>query len=69
LFYIKEGTQLFYQRNLVISQISGYLLGGCSVSSQRFLIQNSPAVKESVRPQKGHREKRCEIQGGGQEMA
>jgi len=22
-----------------------------------------------VRPQKGHSEKRCEIQGGGQEMA
>jgi len=35
------------------------------------LIQNSPAVKTSVRPQKGHCEKRCEleIQGGGQEMA
>jgi len=33
-----------------------------------YLIQNSPALK-SVRPQKGHCEKRCEIQGGGQEMA
>jgi len=33
------------------------------------LIQNSPAVKKSVRPQKGHSEKKCEIQGGGQEMA
>jgi len=33
------------------------------------LIQNSPAVKKSVRPQKGHSEKRFEIQGGGQEMA
>jgi len=32
------------------------------------LIQNSPVVKK-VRPQKGHSEKRCEIQGGGQEMA
>jgi len=34
-----------------------------------YLIQNSPAVKKSVQPQKGHSEKRCGIQGGGQEMA
>jgi len=27
-----------------------------------------PSCKRSVRPQKGHCEKRCEIQGGGQEM-
>jgi len=28
-----------------------------------------PSCKTSVRPQKGHSEKRCEIQGGGKEMA
>jgi len=28
-----------------------------------------PSCKKSVRPQKGHSGKRCEIQGGGQEMA
>jgi len=28
-----------------------------------------PSCKKSVRPQKGHCEKRCEIQGGGQEIA
>jgi len=28
-----------------------------------------PSYKKSVRPQEGHSEKRCEIQGGGQEMA
>jgi len=28
-----------------------------------------PSCKKSVRPQKGHSEKRFEIQGGGQEMA
>jgi len=28
-----------------------------------------PSSKVSVRPQKGHCEKRCEIQGGSQEMA
>jgi len=27
------------------------------------------SFKKSVRPQKGHCEKRCEIQGGGQEIA
>jgi len=33
-----------------------------------LLILSNPAIK-SVRHQKGHCEKRCEIQGGGQEMA
>ena len=33
------------------------------------LIQNSQAVKKEYGPQKGYGEKRCEIQGGGQEMA
>ena len=28
-----------------------------------------PAVKKVCGPQKGYSEKRCEIQGGGQEMA
>ena len=33
------------------------------------LIQNSQAVKKVCGPQKGYCEKRCEIQGGGLEMA
>ena len=33
------------------------------------LNQNSQAVKIECGPQKGQGEKRCEIQGGGQEMA
>jgi len=33
------------------------------------VIKSNPTVKKSLRPQKGHCEKRCEIQGGGQEMA
>jgi len=43
----------------------------CIVSVLLFpnLIQNNPAVKKSVQPHKGHCEKRCEIQGGCQEMA
>ena len=34
-----------------------------------YLIKNSQAVKKGAAPHKGHDEKRCEIQGGGQEMA
>ena len=34
-----------------------------------YLIQNSQAVKRECGPQKGYGVKRCEIQGGGQEMA
>ena len=40
----------------------------CSVVI-KYLIQNSQAVKKVCGPQKGYGEKRCEIQGGGQEMA
>jgi len=39
----------------------------CS-TSYPDLIQNSPAIKKGV-VQKGHSEKKSEIQGGGQEMA
>ena len=40
-----------------------------SVCVTYYLIQNSQAVKKVCGPQKGYGEKRCEIQGGGQEMA
>ena len=39
------------------------------MSTYIYLIQNSQAVKKVCGPQKGYGEKRCEIQGGGQEMA
>ena len=39
------------------------------VSCNNYLIQNSQAVKKECGPEKGYGEKRCEIQGGGQEMA
>ena len=39
------------------------------VTCSNNLIQNSQAVKKVCGPQKGYGEKRCEIQGGGQEMA
>ena len=45
---------------------------GCDVTTiwgRYYLIQNSQAVKKECSPQKGYSEKRCEIQGGGQEMA
>ena len=35
----------------------------------KYLIQNSQAIKKECGPEKGYGEKRCEIQGGGQEMA
>ena len=35
----------------------------------RYRIQNIRAVKIECDPQKGYGEKRCEIQGGDQEMA
>ena len=34
-----------------------------------YLIQNSQVVKKECGPEKGYGEKRCEIQGGSQEMA
>ena len=34
-----------------------------------YLIQNSQAVKKVCGSQKSYGEKRCEIQGGSQEMA
>ena len=34
-----------------------------------YLIQNNQAVKNECYPPKGYGEKRCEIQGGSQEMA
>ena len=37
--------------------------------TRSHLIQNSQAVKKECGPEKGYGEKRCEIQGGGQEMA
>ena len=40
-----------------------------SYSCKYYLIQNSQAVKKECGPEKGYSEKRCEIQGGGQEMA
>ena len=41
----------------------------CHYSYIGYLIQNSQAVKKVCGPQKGYGEKRCEIPGGGQEMA
>ena len=38
-------------------------------TGNRYLIQKSQAVKKECGPEKGYGEKRCEIQGGGQEMA
>ena len=44
-------------------------MSGFHRSGHIYLIQNSQAVKKECGPDKGYGEKRCEIQGGGQEMA
>ena len=43
----------------------------CNIQIQKEVISNQkqPSCKKRCGPQKGHGEKRCEIQGGGQEMA
>ena len=40
-----------------------------SVIGKTISNQKQPSCKKRCAPQKGHGEKRCEIQGGGQEMA
>ena len=45
------------------------LIPSCNHLVYYYLIQNSQAVKKECGPQKGYGEKRCEIQGGSQEMA
>ena len=42
---------------------------GNTIWGTYYLIQNSQAVKKQCGPQKGYGEKRCEIQGVGQQMA
>ena len=39
------------------------------LTSKEYLIQNSQTVKKECGLQKSYGEKRCETQGGGQEMA
>ena len=39
------------------------------LTDKQYLNQSSQAVKKECSHQKGQDEKRCEIQGGGQEMA
>ena len=44
-------------------------INDCMCCAIYYLIQNSQAVKKECGPEKGYGEKRCEIKGGGQEMA
>ena len=41
----------------------------CWFTSNELSNQKQPSCKKRCGPHKGHGEKRCEIQGGGQEMA
>ena len=44
-------------------------LWGIQIQKEVKSNPKQPAVKKVCGPQKGYGEKRCEIQGGGQEMA
>ena len=44
-------------------------LWGIQIQKEVKSNPKQPAVKKVCSPQKGYGEKRCEIQGGGQEMA
>ena len=56
------------QQNITYIKVEVHLIQQ-SHDDNMYLIQNSQAVKKVCGPQKGYGEKRCEIQGGGQEMA
>ena len=67
-----------YNQLQLLSSVSSGILHGKNDSpcderlvscSHCNLIKNSQAVKKGCGLQKSHGEKRCEIQGGGQEMA
>ena len=60
--YLLQVFEHYYLPNLVaIQQLQAYSI----------LLSNpkQPSCKKVCGPQKGYGEKRCEIQGGGQEMA
>ena len=61
---------MFYKGEFVddVVLLAGSREAACA-AVKVYLIQNSQAVKKVCGPQKGYGEKRCEIQGGGQEMA
>ena len=68
-YYVKVGIKM-QSFSCVLSQWLVSVLFIASVPTHiENLIQNSQAVKKVCGPQKGYGEKRCEIQGGGQEMA
>jgi len=70
-YFIYDSTTLWLG-NLHLMQ---YMAVGYSIIySIKYAViykfyQKQPNYKKSVRPQKGHCEKSCEIQGGGQEMS
>ena len=55
-----------YTRSTAYICQTGNMIEVCKILNRYYLNQNSQAVKKESGPQKG--QKRCEIQGGGQEM-
>ena len=66
LQYYKER---YLKAMFIVEQRKARAIVHYGTSHNYYLIQNSQAVKKVCGPQKGYGEKRCEIQGGGQEMA
>ena len=60
------------EKNTWVNKVPKPAIGRlCSIQIQKEVISNQkqPSCKKRCGPQKGHGEKRCEIQGGSQEMA
>ena len=70
VFYVGNLLNLFFPMfSLIVVKWALTSLVGRFEAAIHNLIKNSQAVKKGAAPKKSHGEKRCEIQGGGQEMA
>ena len=67
--YSNNTVSSFAYCNLDFESIIGYFQSVIGDTVNSNLIQKSQVVKKECSPQKGYGEKRCEIQGGSQEMA
>ena len=68
--YLSKG--LIYSNTTIVNNSNKAIkvnFNKTTLPAYNYLIQNSQAVKKECGPEKGYGEKRCEIQGGGQEMA
>ena len=70
MIHIKSGplsATVKKKRRQITTTINGNMQHCCILKRSEIQSKNSPAVKKVCGPQEGQCEKRCEIQGGGQE--